>query len=339
MKVLPTTNDSNNGAAILAQSKKDLINALTYYLNAEDYIEKNSPEDALVYIDPKKWPNLDVLKQKLTALQTSLNNDTAITFTYDTNSTYRVKDSNSTTIGQMVIVWDLTGHHYGKPGSLTLTNGAPPSWMIDDSSIDDSFNFGADLSDDLGDWGYLQGTYNNNNGSITDVTLYWWGYNNNGSLEQLSCQLVSSTPSNITVNLNPIFGSTKYPNPVNPRDLLPAFDADNGPISCTFGHGLNNDATLGGILPDMNQQDWSNIYGLSDCGNINCPSADVASAQGAGIGDCLVNIYDLAALASHWLDACTQPSWCGNVDFDRNGSIDFADFAKLADEWLQQGGP
>jgi hypothetical protein len=160
------------------------------------------------------------------------------------------------------------------------------------------------------------------------------------SLSGLSGQLTATQVLNARFDLNPIWGGTaRYPNPVNPRDLLPAFDANNEPISCTFGHGLNNDATLGGILPDMNQQDWSHIYGLSDCGNINCPSADVASAQGAGIGDCLVNIYDLAALTSHWLDVCTQPSWCGNADFNRDGSIDFADFATLADEWLQQGGP
>jgi|GEM_PF-1624246 len=155
----------------------------------------------------------------------------------------------------------------------------------------------------------------------------------------LSATLIGTHTVYGRLDPNPVFGgSSRYPNPVNPRDLLPAFDANNRPISCTFGHGLNNDATLGGILPDMNQQDWSNIYGLSDCGNTNCPSADVASAQGAGIGDCLVNIYDLAALASHWLDVCAQPSWCGNVDFDRDGSVDFTDFATLANEWLQQGG-
>ena len=54
-------------------------------------------------------------------------------------------------------------------------------------------------------------------------------------------------------------GSGRYPTPVNPRDLLPKFDAGNELIPGTFGSGLNNDATFGGILPDMNQGNWSKL--------------------------------------------------------------------------------
>jgi hypothetical protein len=41
---------------------------------------------------------------------------------------------------------------------------------------------------------------------------------------------------------------------------LPLFNKENIPIAGTFGHGLGNDPTLGGILPDMTQQDWATLF-------------------------------------------------------------------------------
>jgi len=110
--------------------------------------------------------------------------------------------------------------------------------------------------------GYLEGTLNSN-GNITDVNFYYWGDGDSNTLEGLRCNLISSKVTNITINFNPIFGSTKYRNPVNPRDLLPVFDSNNQPLAGTFGHGLGNDANLGGILPGMTQQDWTDLLGLS----------------------------------------------------------------------------
>ena len=344
LKVLP------DGDSVLAQSKQDLIDGINYYSTVIDYIESETDEqeDDLVYIDPNSRPQVDSVGEKLRALRDSLLNDTPATFSLETTKTYHVYH-NSSLVGQLVLVYDATGFQ-GDEGTLTLSIAdVPATWEVDwfDGA---GANFGIDLEyySETNGWGsgWFEGTLSSNGNEITNGTFEYWGewccpwswYD--GSVSGLSAEIVSTQNTYERLDLNPVFGgSGRYPNPVNPRDLLPAFDANNEAISCTFGHGLNDDATLGGILPDMNQQDWSYIYELSDCGNINCPSADVASAQGAGIGDCLVNIYDLAALASHWLDVCTQPSWCGNVDFDRDGSIDFADFAKLADEWLQQGGP
>jgi hypothetical protein len=192
--------------------------------------------------------------------------------------------------------------------------------------------------------GNFEGTLSSDGNNITNGVLDYWGEKccpwswYSGNVSGLSAAIISTQTVYGRLDPNPVFGgSGRYHNPVNPRDLLPAFDANNRAISCTFGHGLNNDATLGGILPDTNQLDWSYIFKLPDCGSIGCPSADVASVRGAGIGDCFVNIYDFAAFASHWRNACTPPSWCGNTDFDKNGKIDLADFVTLADEWLQGG--
>ncbi|MHC4153477.1 MAG: hypothetical protein ACYST6_00910 [Planctomycetota bacterium] len=36
----------------------------------------------------------------------------------------------------------------------------------------------------------------------------------------------------------------------------------------------------------------------------------------------------LAGLASYWLEqGCGKPDWCGGVDLNQDGSVDFADFA------------
>ncbi len=90
------------------------------------------------------------------------------------------------------------------------------------------------------------------------------------SLSGLSGQLLGAVVSNARFNLNPLLGgTTHYPNPVNPRDLLPEFDATNKAIPCTAGHGLGDDATLGGILPDMSQQDWFEECSAWEFGSID----------------------------------------------------------------------
>ena len=51
--------------------------------------------------------------------------------------------------------------------------------------------------------------------------------------------------------------------------------------------------------------------------------------------DGYVGILDLATFISHWLETgCSDPNWCGQTDFNRSGSVDFVDFAILAEKWL-----
>ena len=58
----------------------------------------------------------------------------------------------------------------------------------------------------------------------------------------------------LSLNLNLFFGYGS--GPYNLRDLLPRFNRCDDPIAGTVGHGLGDDATLGGILPDYSQVDW-----------------------------------------------------------------------------------
>jgi len=57
------------------------------------------------------------------------------------------------------------------------------------------------------------------------------------------------------LNLSPFFGDHGN-GPFDLRDFLPEFDQCNHPVSGTVGHGLDNDPTLGGILPGLTQADW-----------------------------------------------------------------------------------
>ena len=52
--------------------------------------------------------------------------------------------------------------------------------------------------------------------------------------------------------------------------------------------------------------------------------------------DCYVNYEDLEIMADSWLNVCTSPTNCGGADFaPTNGTVDFADFNKFAEQWMQ----
>lgn len=81
------------------------------------------------------------------------------------------------------------------------------------------------------------------------------------NLDELKASLNENRTANLTddvehlaLNLSLFFGYDT--GPYNLRDFLPRFNQNDDPIAGTVGHGLGNDATLGGILPDYKQADW-----------------------------------------------------------------------------------
>jgi hypothetical protein len=296
LMVLPTPGHTEDGDAILAQAARDWVAAINYYFDALDYIqsENNPPgtdlqEDELLYIDPNNQFFLNVVENRLTALRDSRLNDTTMVYPVETTKTYNVYNSTPTLIGQLVLKYDLTGIS-GSEGSLTFTAGGIPSpWEI--------YNIGTgygpeplrpEIDVELecyagGKWydGYFDAALSQDGTSFDNGTFEYWGYSS-GIVSGLSGQL-TGTPSvvNEKINLNPIFGGTPhYPDPVNPRDLLPQFDQNNVPIAGTFGHGIGNDPTLGGILPDMNQIDWATLFDLA-------PAPDLPDLAGESVSSTL----------------------------------------------------
>ena len=47
-----------------------------------------------------------------------------------------------------------------------------------------------------------------------------------------------------------------------------------------------------------------------------------------------VDEFDLEIFADAWLDSCSGGSWCNNCDIDRSGTVDFIDFAIMANNWF-----
>jgi hypothetical protein len=274
LNVLPTVHDSNNGSAILAQSAGDFISAINYYINMIEYIrsEEDWQGDDFLYIDPNDNYDVNQIENRLTTLRDSRINDTVATFPLETTKTYDVYDANSRYIGQLTLVYDITGIN-GDSGSLIFMDGnlAPSPWDIDWCGIVETNQIEADLEYySEGQWGqgYFEGTLSQDGNTITNGTFEYWG-SNSGTLNNLSGQIVSIEVEDANIDLNPIFGSTaRYPNPVNPRDLLPEFDQWNAALPGTVGHGLGNDPTLGGVLPQMTQYDWQKEFALQPGGLI-----------------------------------------------------------------------
>lgn len=51
--------------------------------------------------------------------------------------------------------------------------------------------------------------------------------------------------------------------------------------------------------------------------------------------DCCVNLADLDIFVGHWLETgCGEPNWCSWADFNKSDSVNFVDFALLAENWL-----
>ncbi|MCK4293884.1 MAG: right-handed parallel beta-helix repeat-containing protein, partial [Planctomycetes bacterium] len=273
LKVLPTSNDpSTDGAALLAQARQDLIDSIDYYLDAIYYIcnEDNPPgadpqEDEFIYVDPNAQFDLDIINGLFTDLRNSLEYDTVITYPAQTTKTYDIYDSNAVLIGELVLIYDFCDIE-GEDGNLTFTGGniSPTAWEVDWHERDEDW-IEVDLENHSGgQWwgGYLEGTLSYDGNNITDATLDYWGPDY-GTLNGLSGELVSTVVVDANVNLNPIFSSSPT---LSPRDLLPQFDEWNGPLPGTMGHGLGDDPTLGGILPDMNQYDWQLLLDLQPGG-------------------------------------------------------------------------
>jgi hypothetical protein len=277
LKVLPTANDSNNGAAILAKARQDLISGIDYYLNAINYIknEDNPPgtdpqDDELLYIDPNDERICDVINDRLITLRNSLSNDTAGTYPWKTTKIYHLQDPCSSTIWTLTLNYDVVEMPSDDPGTFVASdnNGAPSPWKIQYTEVDGNELLLEMEYDVPGEWGgaFFTGTLIEDNNGISNGTFEYWGPAD-GTIYNLSGTLVAKEIEQKALDLNPIYGSTtRYPQPVNPRDLLPAFDEWNGPQPDTIGHGLNNDATMGGILPGMTQYDWQTLFDLQPGG-------------------------------------------------------------------------
>jgi hypothetical protein len=63
-------------------------------------------------------------------------------------------------------------------------------------------------------------------------------------------------------------------------------------------------------------------------------SCSVQAAQYDLIKDGCIDWADLAGLADRWLaEGCSAYEWCGGADFDHSGKVDFGDYTLLSKDW------
>jgi hypothetical protein len=271
LKVLPTPGYPDDGGALLAQAKQNLINGIDYYTSAINYMlsEDDPQNDDLLSIDSRLYGLKDKIDEKLAAIRRNLTAGELITQELGTAETYIIMDSNLIVRGTMTLEYDVFDvfesgfFDYVMPGDDWVTR-----WDVDRIEID-GFDFVAELEVWYDFWGggVLAGTITIDRSKISNATFEYWG-DYEGQIEKLSASRSTITTDNPqNVDLNPIYGGTDaYPSPVNPRDVLPEFDRWNMPKAGTFGKGLGNDATLGGIITTVTQQFWQKNLNLQPDG-------------------------------------------------------------------------
>jgi hypothetical protein len=75
--------------------------------------------------------------------------------------------------------------------------------------------------------------------------------------------------------------------------------------------------------------DWQSRKCQYACGSEKRPFADADLTH-----DCVVDIYDLEIITDEWLNACDWLNFnCRGGDFDRDGILNFKDFAEFAHSW------
>jgi len=218
-KVLPTPGHPEDGAVILAKSRQDLIDGINYYFAALDYIKsEDNPlgtdpqEDELLYIDPNVSCHLNVVEDRLTLLRDSLVNDSNMLYPWKITRTYNVYDSGPALIGQLILEYDILGIGGGPGGESAFnpTIGIPSPWYIsEDFGLISGCEIGVEFECYTGGWyqGHFDATFTEDGSTFSDGDFEWWG-DSEGSIHELSGQLVNTTVQNLNIDLNPIFGGT-----------------------------------------------------------------------------------------------------------------------------------
>lgn len=275
LKLLPTANNASIGKDTLAQSATDTIDSLDYYVEAIEYIKSddfdNLVAEGFLYLEESDISTADAVIDKLTMLRDSLRDDTDITAYLETMKTYAVS-SPEINQGSLVMYFDLFDNL--SDGSLQImVNDMSMVWDVTDmfKYPDGLIELELEIPMYYG-WGggYISFYFDEEKTVMIDGFLSYWGDSSGQFADVVGVLSDSMDSEEIVLDLNPIYGSTpRYPEPLSLRDLLPEFDDYNSPLPQTVAMGLDNDATLGGVLPDMTQDDWQIDYALQPAGVFN----------------------------------------------------------------------
>ena len=371
LKLLPTANNPAIGKDALAQAALDTIDAIDYILEAIDYMKQendccppNMGEERFLYLEEEDYDATDRLVENLTKLKNALLNDNIESFIAESSKSYELSSvgmqpmstgGGEDIIGELNLIYDFFGEADG--GTFLIYQEFETAvWDIDDvyenlqspEYLDffiERYNYG------MWEFGILTISFNEDKSEILDGFM-----SANGMLmyESIQGQLIAGDADTVAFDPNPIYGSNRYPEPLSPRDLLPIFDNHNAPLPGTVGAGLGNDATLGGVLPDMTQTDWQLLGDLQPAGVFSI--AQINPIQWGMFGDGgQYAVYSENVGVGFWFDEqivfedisgdllCEQT---GNLDiaalymgyymYELVGEIVFYDMVEWYDSWSMQ---
>ena len=101
--------------------------------------------------------------------------------------------------------------------------------------------------------------------------------------------------------------------------------------------GDENTITCRVDLSDAEPNDW-NLIVTPECGeaseHVLDDAVEIVACRSNFNRDGRIDFFDWAEITDNWGRSCSAPLWCDGLDVDKNGRIDFGEAAILADEWL-----
>ncbi len=178
LNVLPTANDSNDGAAILAQAARDWIDSINCYLDMVDYVrsEEDLQDDDLLCIDPNDDDLVNKINDRLTALRDSLIDDTAATVPLETTKIYTLEETSSPSTWELKLIFDIVGLDVEGGFALVTGSGLPSPWEITAFIIEGNV-LTAEMDYDVpGYWGgaWLEADISQDCNTITNGIFWVW---------------------------------------------------------------------------------------------------------------------------------------------------------------------
>jgi len=261
LKLLPTTTTpSGNGVSQLSEARTALMGAIDDYLAASDAI-RNDPgteygAEELIALEDCDLLHEEFIRNRLVKIKNNL--------TDPLKPVIEFVDREETWIFTDYVTEDRLEVHFWGNMSEGNYSGLDGCDFVGCGGWFDCIMIEGDQITIEVEGVTFTGTLNTEKTEITEGT---YTGRISGTFTAIRDPVVEEKITRI--DLNPFFGTGTSPNtgPYNVRDFLPQFNECGNPIAGTAGHGLGDDATLGGILPDFTQNDWKLDGAL--CGTVN----------------------------------------------------------------------
>lgn len=251
---------SHDGAGALAQAKDSLIGAVDDYMIASEKIRDDAGTpvgvEAFIEIGPCDLQREELFREMIAELKASLKNGAPVEITLAEETWVFIDGATEDEIEVRLYDNMAEGGFHGLSGCDFIgCGGRVECVVVDGDAITLEF-----VSSGPMHWSraVLTGTLDREKGAISNGT--YSGDRETGSFEgTFTARRDSVEHKTIGFDPNPFFGHPDAGGPFNLRDFLPRFTSCGEPLYDTVGYGLDPkdpDATLGGILPGMTQEEW-----------------------------------------------------------------------------------